>query len=302
MAGQIEHIQTFLAVAQQGGFAAAARFLNLTPTIVTRQIADLEDRLGVQLFLRTTRKVSLTDAGRLYREQVGPIVDALEDADAMVRERHVGLSGPLSVSAPLSFGMRFLPQIMAQFRILHPAVQVNLQLSDRMVDIAAEGYDMALRISGPPTDQSTIWRKICPVPRMLVAAPGYIAQYGAPSDPDALRDHNCLHYGGRTGRTVWTLSREAADVQIPLTTCLTCNNGETLARLSELGEGITLLPRFLVEEGLESGALVPVLAGWQPPPIWLTVTYPPYEALPAKVAAFTRFIEAALIEQGLIGG
>ncbi|MBM7066113.1 LysR family transcriptional regulator [Actibacterium sp. 188UL27-1] len=302
MSGHIEHVRTFLAVADHGGFAVAGRHLNLSPTIVTRHVAELEERLGVQLFLRTTRKVSLTEAGRLYRTQTTPVVAALDGADAAVRERHVGLSGPLRVSAPLSFGMRFLPEAMAQFRILHPAVAVNLQLSDRMVDIAAEGYDMALRISGPPSDQSTIWRKICPVPRLLVASPDYLAQHGAPERPDALARRNCLHYGGRTGRTVWTLSKGGTSHQVSLAPCLTCNNGETLARLTELGEGITLLPRFLVEDALERGTLRPVLAGWEAPPIWLTVTYPPYEALPAKVSAFTRFIETALQDRGMVPG
>ncbi|MEL6520566.1 MAG: LysR family transcriptional regulator [Pseudomonadota bacterium] len=300
MTGQIEHIRTFLTVADEGGFAAAARLLGVSPTVVTRQVSDLENRLGVQLFHRTTRKVELTDAGRLYLAETRPVLDALIHADTIVRERHIGLSGQLHISAPMSFGIRFLPEIMAQFRLLHPAVEVNLQLSDRMVDLAAERFDMALRISGPPSDQSTIWRKICPVPRWIVASPDYLAQRGTPDVPEDLRDHACLDYGGRTGRAVWRLISAKRELQIPLNACLTCNNGETLARLAELGEGIAVMPAFLVEDAIKAGRLQRIMVDWSFPPIWLTVTYPPFESLPAKVAAFTEFIESALVDVGMV--
>ncbi|UWR24536.1 LysR family transcriptional regulator [Sulfitobacter sp. S190] len=294
MAGQIEKIRTFIAVADHRGFAAAARSLNVSPTAVTRQIADLEDYLGAQLFLRTTRQVNLTDAGRIYYDAVVPISEHLAVADDKVLKRQIGLVGPLRVSAPLSFGIRYLPAVMSQFRTLHPAVSVDLQLSDRMVDIGAESFDMALRISGPPEGQSTIWRKICEVPRGLMAHPDYIARRGAPDTPRALADHDCLHYGNQRSRMTWTLQNSGGSVQVTVDPCLASNSGDLLAQLAGQGEGIVMLPTFLTDELAAQGALVPVLPDWAPPPIWLTATFPPYEQLPARVDAFTRFVEAEM--------
>lgn len=298
MAGRLEQITSFVSVAEQGGFAAAGRILGLSPSIITRQIAELEAYLGVQLFTRTTRQVALTDAGRLYLERTVPILSALAEANSAVVERQIGLSGPLTITAPLSFGMRVLPQIMSQFRTMHPNVAVDLQLTDRFVDIARDGFDMALRISGPPTDQSTIWRKICVIPRIMAGSPPYLARRGIPSDPKALRDHDCLHYAERAGNAIWALARGDDKVQVPLKTCLTSNNGDTLVQLACNHEGVVLLPAFLMQDALNTGALQQILPDWTPPEIWLTVTYPNYETLPAKVAAFTAFVEAEMTGNG----
>lgn len=298
MAGQIEQIRTFVVVAEQSGFAAAARVLGMSATAVTRQIAELEARLGAQLFVRTTRQVSLTDAGRTYLEDVTPILEMLDKADEAILNRQVGQVGPLRVSAPLSFGIRFLPDVMAQFRILHPGVALDLQLTDRFVDLASEGYDMALRISGPPDDQTTIWRKICAVPRVLVAQPGYLERRGVPAAPADLAAHDCLVYSERRAKTIWALSKGGDTAQVAVTPCFASNSGDLLARLAEAGEGITLLPDFLVAQAVASDRLRPVLPEWAPPPIWLTATFPPYTALPARVEAFTEFVEATVAGNG----
>lgn len=299
MPGQIERIRIFLEVADQNGFAAGARVLGLSPTIVTRQVAELEVQLGVQLFVRTTRKISLTHAGSTYYQRVRPIVDDLNFAAEEVRQQQGTLSGPLTVSAPLSLGMQLLPDVIAQFRILYPEVKLNLQLSDRFIDILTEGFDMALRISGPPKDKSTIWRKICRVPRIMVAAPDYLSRHLAPKHPDELHRHNCLNYGEQTNNDTWWLSLAQKTISARLQSCLTCNNGNVLAQLAIRGEGIALLPTFIVADALEIGQLTQVLADWLPPEIWLTAYYPPYDRLPAKVAAFSDFIEAAIKDNGI---
>ncbi|MDW3223001.1 MAG: LysR family transcriptional regulator [Paracoccaceae bacterium] len=296
MSGQIEYIRSFLEVASEGGFSRAARVLGLSPTIVTRHVAELEAQLGVQLFTRTTRKVDLTDAGRQYRETVSGLVAQLDQANAEVRKRQVGLSGPLRISAPLSFGIRFLPDIIAQFRILHPAVDVQMELTDRFVDIAGEGFDLALRISEAPRDQTTIWRKICVIPRLLVAAPSYLSVRGTPDVPGALKDHQCLHYGHRNAARIWTLTNGEASHRITLPACFSSNNGDLIAQLAIRNEGIALLPEFIVKAALNDTALQPVLSDWNPPEIWLTTTVPPYDRLPAKVAAFIDFVEAHMKE------
>ncbi len=162
--GELEAIRTFLTVADQSSFTAAARLLGMTPASVTRTVSGLEEQLGVQLLLRTTRKVSLTSAGAAYAARVAPLVEGLVRATEETRDLQKVTAGSLRVSAPMSLGMKVLPTVLSQFAIIHPRTSVAIELSDRFIDIVQENYDLAIRISGPPTDKSTIWRKIRPVP------------------------------------------------------------------------------------------------------------------------------------------
>jgi DNA-binding transcriptional LysR family regulator len=292
MIGRAERVEIFLEVARRGSFSAAARALRLSPPTVTRLIAELEADLGVQLLVRTTRKVALTSAGEAYFEKAGAATAQLRAAGEFVRQQHNMLTGTLKVTVPLSFGLRYLADAVSRFRVLYDRIDLVLDLDDRFVDIVSEGYDMALRISGPPSDLSTIWRKIMPVRRVMVAAPSYLARLGTPQHPDDLREHNMLGYSNLTEGPGWTLQREGQKRVVPNTRfCFLCNNGDVLADLAALGEGLALLPLFIVEERIKNGALVEVLGDWQPPETWLTASYPPYQKLPAKVETFTRFIE-----------
>jgi DNA-binding transcriptional LysR family regulator len=293
MTGEIERTRFFLQVVALRGFAAAARAAKLSPSVATRWVAELEAELGVQLLVRTTRRVSPTVAGRVYAERMGKIVVEIDRTNEFVRQQQDVLKGLLRVSAPLSFGVRFLPSAIAQFRLLHPNVDLKLNLTDRFVDILGEDFEMALRISGPPSDKSTIWRKICVVPRLLVAAPEYLGRMGPLNSPDDLTDHRCLGYSHFSGGADWSLRHETTGEErtIHVGLRLECDNGDALAELAALGEGIALLPRFIVAERIERGVLARILAPWAPPEIWLTALYPPYDAIPAKVLTFTQFIE-----------
>lgn len=305
MTGQIERIRVFIEVAERNGFAAAARHLGISRSIATRYVADLEADLGVQLFVRTTRTVTPTLAGQIYLERARAISLDLERADDLVREQQLSLSGVLRVSAPLSFGQRFLPHAVTQFRIVNAGMDLKLHLSDRMVDIVSEDYDMALRISGPPADKSTIWRKICGVPRVLVASPGYLAESGRPNAPADLSNHVCLGYSHFAGGRNWSLTHRHGGEPVDITVHqpIECNNGDVIADLATQGAGIALLPLFVVSDRLETGVLVRLLEDWQAPDIWLTAYYPPYSALPAKVRVFTRFIEDLVAENpGVLTG
>lgn len=294
--GELESIRVFLAVVEQQSFAGAARQLGLTPASVTRTIAGLEDRLGVQLLVRTTRQVSLTSAGAVYAARVAPLAEALTRAAQDTREAQGIASGLVRVSAPMSLGLRVLPAVLSRFAGLYPQTHVALNLSDSFVDIVEEDYDLAIRISGPPGDKSTIWRKICPVPRALVAAPGYLRIQGTPQDPADLTGHACLGYRAEARDEVWELSKGSTRRSHRAAGRFGANNGDVLARLALNGEGIALLPRFIVEEDLAAGRLAEVLPGWSAPRIWLTLYYPPYERLPLKVAAFSDVFEAHVRE------
>lgn len=294
--GELEAIRTFLTVADQSSFSAAARLLGMTPASVTRTVSGLEEQLGVQLLLRTTRKVSLTSAGAAYAARVAPLAEGLARATEETRDLQKVTAGSLRVSAPMSLGMKVLPTVLSQFAIIHPRTSVAIELSDRFVDIVQENYDLAIRISGPPTDKSTIWRKIRPVPRLLVAAPSFLARHGTPKVPEDLTTLECLSYHDQSKTETWELTRSGQTRTVVARGRFAINNGDFLCKLAVEGEGIALLPRFIVQEELQKGALVEVLPGWSTPEIWLTLYYPPYEQLPLRVATFSDFFEAFIKE------
>jgi len=294
--GELESIRVFLAVAERESFAGAARQLGLTPASVTRTIAALEDRLRLQLLVRTTRRVSLTSAGALYAARVAPLAQGLARAVEETRESQGSTSGRLRISAPMSLGLAVLPDVLSRFRALHPQTHVGVTLSDSFVDIVEDDYDLAIRVSGPPTDKSTIWRKICKVPRVLVASSGYVAARDLPQVPEDLAGHACLSYQADARAEIWELSRGARRFSHKATGTFSANNGDVLAQLVSNGEGIALLPRFIVAGELEAGRLVEILPAWAASEIWLTLYYPPYNRLPLRVAAFSDFFEAHVKE------
>jgi DNA-binding transcriptional LysR family regulator len=294
--GDLESIKVFLAVAEQRSFVAAARTLGMTPPSVTRSLNALEEKLGVQLLLRTTRQVSLTSAGAAYAARVAPLVQGFDDATEDIRDGQSQTAGLIRINAPMSMGERVLPDVIAQFRTLHPRVSVALTLTDRMIDIVSENTDLAIRISEPPKDKLTIWRKICRVPRLLVASPRYLDAHGTPETPEDLTRHTCIGYDSDAGPEIWDLANGASRRRITAGAVLSSNNGDLTARLAINGEGITLLPRFITADALKAGTLRPVLPDWTPPELWLTLYYPPYDRLPTRLATFSDFFETYVTE------
>jgi DNA-binding transcriptional LysR family regulator len=301
MSGHLEALKIFVEVSDRKSFSSAAKALHMSPPAVTRQIGDLEIDLGVQLLVRTTRQVSLTQSGRRYLDQIRPLLRQLSDADSMVRSDQVSLTGDLTINAPLSFGQKYLPTAVSRFRILHRNVRLTLELTDRFIDIVNSDADMALRISEIPKEKSALWRKICKVPRLLVAAPAYLARNSKPAAAADLASHICLGYCAGRDAIEWRLQSAGHKPAIHSRFDFTCNNGDVLAEMACRGEGIALLPAFIVEDHLADGSLVTLLEQWQAPPLWLTAYYPPYTVLPAKVKAFTTFIEDA-VGPAMLGG
>lgn len=290
MAGQMERIRVFAKVAEYKSFAEAARKLGITRSIATRYVGELETLLGVQLLVRTTRKVSLTVAGQIYLERTEPLLSELGRADELVRQQHETLQGKLRVSAPLSLGQRVLPTVLSRLIKTYPDLELDIQLSDAFVDILNDGFDMALRISGPPSDVSTIWRKIAVVPRVFVASPSYLREFGEPFHPTELSHHTGLGY--TSGHLIQLTSKLDNSVQTAsLKHQFMCNNGELIADLAAAGHGMISVPKFMISEHLQEGRLVEILHEWSSTEIWMTAYYPPYEKLPAKVEAFTSFVE-----------
>ncbi len=294
--GELESIRVFLAVAELESFAGAARQLGMTPASVTRTIAALEDNLSLQLLVRTTRRVSLTSAGALYAARVTPLAQGLARAVEETREAQGMTAGRIRISAPMSLGLEVLPAVLSQFATMHPHTHVAVNLSDRFVDIVEEDYDLAIRVSGPPSDKSTIWRKICKVPRVLVASADYVAAKGLPHTPDDLTGYDCLSFDAEAREEIWELSKGGSHRSHKVEGTLSANNGDLLAKLALNDEGIALVPRFIAAADLEAGRLIKVLPDWSISEIWLTLYYPPYNKLPLRVATFSEFFETHVKE------
>lgn len=288
----LKPIRVFLSVIEQGSFAGAARHLRMTPASITRIIAQLEEDLGQQLLLRTTRQVSLTGAGAMVAARYRPVIEDFDRVTEEVTRTTRPDRGRLAINAPLSFGMRLMPGLVASFRLAYPNIALDVQLTDTLVDILDANCDLAIRISMPPGDKSTIWRRICQVPRQVVAAPSLFDRIPRPENPDELTPDQCLSYGQKGAAETWTFTRGSQRRTVRAGSDVISNNGEFLYALALSGNGMVSLPEFLVREGLASGGLELVLPDWQIPPLNLMLYYPPYEKLPPLVETFTDFFEA----------
>ena len=297
----IKPIRVFLEVAEQLSFSGAARTLRMTPASVTRIVAALENRLGQQLFVRTTRQVALTSAGAMVAARFRPVVEAFDEAtDDITRASRPDL-GRLRINAPLSFGMRVLPDLTEAFRLAYPNIDLEIHLTDALVDIIAEDCDLAIRVSRPPTDKSTIWRKLCEVPRYLIAAPSLFERVPRPSNPDELETSLLLSYSATNRPETWEFHKGGQTRTIRAGSAIVSNNGDYLFGVASAGGGMCVLPDFITRPGLETGDVELVLPDWKLPSLWLTLYYPPYDKLPPLVATFNDFFEAYIRDlDGLI--
>lgn len=287
-------VRVFLEVAAQHSFAAAARSLRMTPATVTRIVVRLEEELGQQLLVRTTRQVSLTSTGSLVVERYRPLVEAFDQVEQDLKRENQSHRGRLSISAPMSLGLRIMPNLVGDFRLACPNIDLNIGLTDRLVDIVSGICDLAIRVSSPPTDKSTIWRKLCAVPMRIVAAPSLFDRHPMPRAPEDLNADICFSYGVDALPEVWPFEKGTLKRPFTAGRSIQTNNGDLLYQFAQSGAGIVVLPEFLVVRGIRVGEVVPILEDWSLPPLWLSLFYPPYKALPPLVATFTDFFEGHL--------
>lgn len=292
----LKPIRVFLEVADRESFSAAAKSLGLTAASVTRIVARLEADLGHQLLLRTTRQVSLTSMGALVAARYRPVLAAFDRVDRDLAHEMQPHRGRISVNAPMSFGLLMLPRVVAGFRRAYPNIDLSVQLTDRLVDVVTEDCDLAIRVSRPPSDKSTIWRKLCEVPMRAVAAPQLFEHHPRPQSPDDLDPQICLSYGETDAPEVWHFEKGATRRPFTAGRAIQSNNGDMLYHLARSGAGIVVLPEFLVARGLQQGEVELVLSDWSMPPLWLSLFYPPYEALPPLVATFAEYFEVQLAD------
>ncbi|MEE2690903.1 MAG: LysR family transcriptional regulator [Pseudomonadota bacterium] len=289
---RLEEIDTFVRIAEAGSISRAAEQLHVAKSAVSRRLSDLEARLGVQLFLRTTRRMSLTDAGAAFLRRARRILDDLEEAEAEAGESLAALSGNLKIAAPLSFGMTHLRPVLVEFIRTHPKVNAEVDFSDRKVDLVGEGFDIAVRI-GALADSSLIARKLCPIRAVVAAAPAFWKHHGKPKHPRDLSRLPYLAYSNmaRPGAIqYWGPRGETGAVEPPLR--MLANNGEFLTDIAIGVCGFVVDPTFLLHDHLRSGALEAALTDYEWSVSSLHVVYPPTRQPSARVRAFADAVIA----------
>ncbi len=256
MLDRLTGLRVYSRVAALGSLSAAARSLGISQTMATRHVTALEERLGVKLLHRTTRRLTLTEAGRSFLESAERIVADVEEAESAISAERVGVGGTLRLNAPLSFGIREIAPLLTDFSRLYPALTVDLGLSDRFVDLVEEGWDMAVRI-GQPGDASMVARKLAPCHIVVCGSPNYLAQRGTPRKVAELAGHNCLGYtlSRSVGPDKWAFGHDES-VTVNVSGNLRANNGDALLAAALAGQGLIYQPTFLVGSALRAGLLI----------------------------------------------
>jgi DNA-binding transcriptional LysR family regulator len=289
-------ITSFARVVETGSFARAAERLGVSVSSVSRQVADLEAHLDTRLLHRTTRRLSLTESGRLFYERCVQLLADLEEAEQTAHAGSARPRGTLRLSGPITFGARHLAPAIAAFAARHPEVRFDVELSDRAVDLVEEGFDAAVRI-GPIGSQNVVARKVGVTRLVCCAAPSYLARHGEPRRPEELTAHTCLTYEYAAARDVWVFhDRQDREHKVRIGGPIHANSGRFLEALAVAGAGITCEPDFIVGPDVRRGALVPLLRDYAPPVSAIHVVYPSRRHLSAKVRAFTDFLAGRFAE------
>ena len=293
---RLEQLSAFVEVARAQSFAQAARQLERHTSAVSRAVAALENRLGVRLLQRTTRRVTLSDAGREYFKRCEALLAEFEGAEAAVRDHAASLRGTLKVSVPTGAGQTLLAPLLGQFLAQHPALSLDVQMSNRYVDLVEEGYDLALRVGSLGADSRLVVRRLAPSRRLLVASPDYLRRRGNPRSPQQLASHPCLTLDIGPRPRHWQLERARARVALDVSGPLRSNNSFALLNACRDGLGVSLLPEFVVLTDLRRGGLRRVLPEWASAELGIYAVYPSARFIPAKVRAFVDVIAARLRE------
>ena len=284
-------MKAFTTVVEEGGFAAAARKLQLSRSQVNKFVINLENHLGVQLFYRTTRKVTPTDDGRAFYDRCLDILSSLEEAELAVSQQNQQPRGVLKINAPMSFGISVLGKIVAEFMTRYPDIKIQLTLEDRFVDPIAEGYDLTIRIGRQPQSPNLAVKHIKTIPRSICAAPNYLKAKGIPQNANDLKHHECLHYGYLSTGCQWNLIKNGEEKKVNVNGIFCSNNGEVLRDAAISGLGIIILPDFLVNSAIERKELEIILPEYQAVSLNLCILYPLNRHLATKVQLFTQFLQ-----------
>ena len=286
--GQLEDMRVYVRIVEAGGIGKAADQLGLAKSGVSRSLAALENRLGVQLINRTTRRTSLTGVGREYYEAAVKLIGDVSELDALTSNAETSLQGHLRLAVPLSFGLGHLSAAIDVFVSEHPGLTFHIDFSDRFVDLVEQGVDLAIRIS-ELKDSSLKARRICPIRLRLCASPAYLKVHGTPRNLDELRNHNILSYDTGAG-TALKLMEAGNEQFIQTSSRMVANNGDFLHDMALAGHGLVLLPTFIVWQSLASGELSSIMEPYVPNRLNAWAVYPQTRYLSERARLFINFL------------
>ena len=289
----LNDIVVFTKVVETKSFTGAADALGLPKSTVSRKLAQLEERLGVRLVQRTTRKLALTEIGEAYYERCSRIVHDLAAAEQLVTDMQSTPRGRLRVSASIDLASSYIGAIVADFLAEHHEINVELDASDRLVDLIEDGFDVAIRIGTLP-ESTLIARRLCSVNLVLAAAPSYIARRGMPKSIDELDDHDRVLFAPSSRSPIWTLVHGDASYEFGRPSRFASNNYSAVHDVALAGGGIALLSDFMLADDFVSGALVPVLPEWGTRPTDVHAVYPARQNLPPRLTLFLDHLAKAL--------
>ncbi|MQX16309.1 LysR family transcriptional regulator [Sinorhizobium terangae] len=290
---RFDDILTFIRVMESGSITAAAERLNLSKSVISKRISDLEAALGVELFQRSTRQVRPTENGDAFYERMVPLINEInQTAESLSAERIKTLRGQLRVTTPMSFGAMYLGPVIAEFARRHPDLELAVDYEDRLVDLVQGGYDIGIRI-GHLRDSNLRARTLCECPRVVVCSPEYIKAHGQPKTVAELANHQCIDYAYVHANRLWQFEAAAKGgppVSVSMRSRIVINNGGALRDMAIAGLGIASLPLFLAADALRQGALVQILRGYRQPPYTISAIYPPTHHVSTKVRTFIDFL------------
>ena len=286
-------MKTFAAVVDGGSFVQAADALGMSKPAVSRHVAELEQRLGVRLLQRTTRKLSLTEEGRLFYGRCKTVLADVEVAEEEITATSIAVKGLIKVNVPVSFGLQALAPLWPDFMTQYPAVELDITLADRIVDLVEEGYDLAVRIARLP-NSSLVSRKLASTTMVLCASPGYLLQHGTPKHPSELMEHPVLAYSLLATGDQWDFEGPEGKVSVTVKPIMRTNSGDTCIAAARKGKGVILQPSFMVNADLQSGALVELMSGYRSIEFGIFAVYPTRQYVAPKVRALIDFLSKAL--------
>ncbi len=290
-------MQTFNAVVETGSFVKAAEALNMSKAAVSRYVVGMETRLGVRLLHRTTRRLSLTEEGQVFHARSKELLEALEDAEAEITSRSEAATGLLRVNAPLTFGILHLAPLWATFMAENPKVTLDITLSDRVVDLLEEGYDVAIRIA--KLENSTLVSKLLTKTRMvLCASPAYLKKHGTPLHPRELVEHAVISYSYWSTKDEWLFTGPKGEVSVHTKPTMHTNSGDTCRVAALENQGLILQPTFLVGKDLAEGTLVELMPDYRSLELGIYVVYPTRKHVSAKVRSLVDFLSGQLAGRG----
>lgn len=292
---RLEAMRTFVRVAELGNFSAVALQSGVARSVVTRQVAGLERHLGAKLMVRSTRKVSLTSAGTMFLEKCRVILNLVDAAETDVAQERAVARGKVRVGVPLSYGLKRLASLLLEFAEEHPLVHLDMDYTDRRVDLVEEGFDLSIRITGRLAPNDVV-RRLGTCRIMAVAAPDYLARHGKPTHPSELAGHECLAYTSDANRNAWSFMVDGRVQSFYVESRLAANNGDVLVDAAIRGFGIALQPDFIVQAPLADGRLVQVLQKFAPPELGIYAVLPGTRFVPYRVRVLIDFLAERLRE------